>query len=184
MGRSVGTARVSAQPPLGRVGRSGQIPYVCVVYKDLLQYTHTTTTHLHSSAVVVKTARLLGLTKCRAAPDSATLPAPCPGWVGRSGRPDSGLAAKPAGEGRSVGSLRPKIFFAALRAAVGRSGETESETQKTLKESRSARTLNVLSTSHRRTTAPTRNTNREREHFCTIVCVRRIDDASVPPDRF
>ena len=51
--------------------------------------------------------------------------------VGRSvGRPDSGLAAPPAGEGRSVGSFRPKIFFAALRAAVGRSVFTESETQK------------------------------------------------------
>ena len=32
--------------------------------------------------------------------------------------------------GRSVGSFRPKIFFAALCAAVGRSVFTESETQK------------------------------------------------------
>ena len=144
-GRSVGTARVGRSSAERRkwVGRSGRPEsvrsrplgesvgrdrYVCVVYKDLLQYTHTTTTHLHSSTVVMKTARLLGLTKCRAAPDSATLPAPCPGWVGRSGRPDSGLAAPPAGEGRSVGSFRPKIFFAALRAAVGRSVLTESET--------------------------------------------------------
>ena len=176
-GRSVGTARVGRSSAERRkwVGRSGRPEsvrsrplgesvgrdrYVCVVYKDLLQYTHTTTTHLHSSTRADISAPTFGphpgprpghagLATCWAAPDSATLPAPCPGRVGRSGRPDSGLAAKPAGEGRSVGSFRPKIFFAALRAAVGRSGETESETQKILKESRSARTLNVLSTSHR-----------------------------------
>ena len=61
---------------------------------------------------------------------------PCPrpvrgGSVGRAA-PTRAWRLQPAGEGRSVGSFRPKIFFAALRAAVGRSGETESETQKLL----------------------------------------------------
>ena len=44
--------------------------------------------------------------------------------------PTLDLGLEPAEEGRSVGSFRPKIFFAALRAAVGRSVFTESETQK------------------------------------------------------
>ena len=35
--------------------------------------------------------------------------------------PTLDLGLEPAEEGRSVGSFRPKIFFAALRAAVGRS---------------------------------------------------------------
>ena len=59
---------------------------------------------------------------------------PCPrpvrgGSVGRAA-PTRAWRLQPAGEGRSVGSFRPEIFFAALRAAAGRSGETESETQK------------------------------------------------------
>ena len=136
-GRSVGTARVGRSSAERRkwVGRSGRPEsvrsrplgesvgrdrYVCVVYKDLLQYTHTTTTHLHSSTVVMKTARLLGLTKCRAAPDSATLPAPCPGWVGRSGRPDSGLAAPTRWRG-SVGRVVPTQNFLRRAARGGRS---------------------------------------------------------------
>ena len=88
--------------------------------------THTPQPHispqLHSSTVVMKTARLLGLTKCRAAPDSATLPAPCPGWVGRSGRPDSGLAAPTRWRG-SVGRVVPTQKFSSPRCArrsVGR----------------------------------------------------------------
>ena len=44
--------------------------------------------------------------------------------------PTLDLGLEPAEEGRSVGSFRPKILFAALRAAVGRSVFTESETQK------------------------------------------------------
>ena len=44
--------------------------------------------------------------------------------------PTLDLGLEPAEEGRSVGSFRPKIFFAALRATVGRSVFTESETQK------------------------------------------------------
>ena len=44
--------------------------------------------------------------------------------------PTLDLGLEPAEEGRSVGSFRPKIFFAAFRAAVGRSVFTESETQK------------------------------------------------------
>ena len=39
--------------------------------------------------------------------------------------------------GRSVGSFRPKIFAAALRAAVGRSGCSESKTRKPLNLGRS-----------------------------------------------
>jgi len=53
-------------------------------------------------------------------------PAPA-GSVGREGRVGTdGSAASRAG--RSVGPSRPEICVAALRASVGRSGRTESET--------------------------------------------------------
>ena len=42
--------------------------------------------------------------------------------------PTLDLGLEPAEEGRSVGSFRPKSFFAALRAAGRSVGCTESET--------------------------------------------------------
>ena len=69
--------------------------------------------------------------------------------VGRSGDPTRPSEPRAGRTGRSVGTPDPKICFAALRAAGRSVGRTESGSQKSEKEGRSAGMLSPLKTSHR-----------------------------------
>ena len=102
-------------------------------------------------------ARAGGAPHLRARAGGAPHPRPAPPtaggskWVGRSGGPsrDGRRRRQPGG---SVGrASRPKICFAALRAAGRSIGGTESETLATNFVSRSLRTQILLSTSRRQT---------------------------------
>ena len=69
--------------------------------------------------------------------------------VGRSGAPPRYFFAALRAAGRSVGTPDPQICFAALHAAGRSVGRTESGSEKSEKEGRSAGMFSVLKTSHR-----------------------------------
>ena len=100
--------------------------------------------HVHA------TGKAPGELQCNYTSRGGALEAAAPTWVGQSGGPsrDGRQRCHPGG---SVGrAFRPKICFAALRAAGRSIGGTESETPSTDFVSRSLETQSLLSTSLRR----------------------------------